>query len=182
MIALWYPLGLLGSYLKLTILRLVTMPDLLNPEELSDEQMTTFRRHFDSFDFRKEGSILTTDLGTVLRACGQVPTEAWIRERIKVGNCNCMSQRALMLPIIARLSKTIRAHLLCVIIPDNLGSFAWDWRRLITPYSYRNHGVSLFEWKLRDAPGGRLRIMRTYLRTLESLFGVMKPISVMPST
>lgn len=60
------------------------MPDVLNPEELSDQQMSEFRRHFDSFDFRKEGVIMTADLGTVLRACGQVPTESWIRERIKV--------------------------------------------------------------------------------------------------
>lgn len=60
------------------------MSDKIHLDDLTDSQVTEFRKHFDAFDYRKEGAILTVDLGTVLRACGQIPTEGWIKERMKV--------------------------------------------------------------------------------------------------
>ncbi|XP_039268686.2 calmodulin-like [Styela clava] len=62
------------------------MPDDLELDELTDDQLAEFKKQFDNFDFRKEGAIMTSDLGTVLRACGHVPTEAWLRERSKVAD------------------------------------------------------------------------------------------------
>ena len=53
-------------------------------ERLTEEQINTFRSHFETFDIKQEGAIQSSDLGTVLRACGQIPTEGWLKERMKV--------------------------------------------------------------------------------------------------
>ena len=53
-------------------------------QPLTEEQIKLFRQHFDNFDLKQEGAIHRSDLGTVLRACGQIPTEGWLKERMKV--------------------------------------------------------------------------------------------------
>ena len=53
-------------------------------EQLTEEQLKNFRQHFDNFDRKQEGAIQSIDLATVLRACGQIPTEGWLKERMKV--------------------------------------------------------------------------------------------------
>ncbi|CAK8678650.1 uncharacterized protein LOC143471326 [Clavelina lepadiformis] len=53
---------------------------------LSEEQLAVYKTHFDNFDLKQEGAIKATDLGTVLRACGQVPSEGWLKERMKVAD------------------------------------------------------------------------------------------------
>lgn len=53
-------------------------------EQLTEEQIKLFRQHFDNFDLHQEGAIRRSELGTVLRACGQIPTEGWLHERMKV--------------------------------------------------------------------------------------------------
>nr|XP_002125307.1 calmodulin-2/4-like [Ciona intestinalis] len=52
----------------------------------TDAQVEQFRHHFANFDFKQEGAIATADLGSVLRACGQVPTEGWLKERRNVAD------------------------------------------------------------------------------------------------
>ena len=57
---------------------------------ISEDQRNVFREKFDSFDERRDGQIATSDLGNVLRACGQIPTEGWLNERVKVRNNLCL--------------------------------------------------------------------------------------------
>ena len=49
-------------------------------EKFTEDQQKNFRETFDKYDKDGEGSIAATQLGKVLRECGQVPTEAWLKE------------------------------------------------------------------------------------------------------
>ena len=53
-------------------------------DKLTESQIKKFREQFDNFDTKREGAIQSSVLGTVLRACGQIPTQGWLKERIKV--------------------------------------------------------------------------------------------------
>jgi len=55
-------------------------------EKITEEQRNIFRQKFDSFDEKRDGQIATSDLGNVLRACGQIPTEGWLNERVKAAD------------------------------------------------------------------------------------------------
>ena len=62
----------------------MSVSDEEEQEQLTEEQIKIFRQHFDNFDLKQQGAIDASDLGTVLRACGQIPTEGWLKERMKV--------------------------------------------------------------------------------------------------
>ncbi|KAI5082863.1 hypothetical protein GOP47_0002606 [Adiantum capillus-veneris] len=49
-------------------------------EGLTAEQIQEFKEAFDLFDKKRDGSIATTDLGTVMRSLGQNPTEAELQD------------------------------------------------------------------------------------------------------
>merc|ERR1712166_10054 len=53
-----------------------TMSERAEKMVFSDEQLAKFRKNFKLFDKKGLGSIPTEEMGTVLRACGQNPTEA----------------------------------------------------------------------------------------------------------
>jgi len=53
-------------------------------QPFTDQQISEFRQHFKNHDFKHMGAVQREDLGNLLRACGQVPTEGWIKERMKV--------------------------------------------------------------------------------------------------
>ncbi|XP_048732599.1 calmodulin-A-like [Ostrea edulis] len=50
--------------------------------KLSDEQVAEFREAFNLFDKDGDGSITTTELGTVMRSLGQNPTESELQDMI----------------------------------------------------------------------------------------------------
>lgn len=52
-------------------------------EKLSEEQIQEFKEAFSLFDKDGDGTISTKELGTVMRALGQNPTEAEIQDMIK---------------------------------------------------------------------------------------------------
>ncbi|KAJ3301716.1 hypothetical protein HDV03_000482 [Kappamyces sp. JEL0829] len=51
-------------------------------DTLSEQELADFKRAFACFDRDKDGTITTTELGTVLRSLGQNPTEAELQELI----------------------------------------------------------------------------------------------------
>lgn len=55
------------------------------------EQLAEWKEAFQLFDKDGDGSIATTELGTVMRALGASPTQAEVAEMIKVRGCNALS-------------------------------------------------------------------------------------------
>ncbi|XP_035693451.1 calmodulin-A-like [Branchiostoma floridae] len=52
-------------------------------DRLTEEQIAEYRQAFDMFDQNGDGHITTAELGNVLRALGQNPTDAELRDMIK---------------------------------------------------------------------------------------------------
>ena len=52
-------------------------------EKLNDDQIQEFKEAFTLFDKNGDGTILVKELGTVMRALGQNPTEAELQDMIK---------------------------------------------------------------------------------------------------
>ena len=54
-------------------------------EKLSDEEIVLFREAFGKFDADGSNHVTTENIGSVLRAAGQAPTEADVEGYKKVG-------------------------------------------------------------------------------------------------
>lgn len=54
----------------------------MSQEQLTEEQIAEFKEAFNLFDREGKGVITTKDLGTIMRALGQNPTEAELQQLI----------------------------------------------------------------------------------------------------
>merc|ERR1711959_51594 len=53
-----------------------TMAERTEQLQFTDEQIAKYKKNFRLFDKEQKGKIPTSEMATVLRACGQIPTEA----------------------------------------------------------------------------------------------------------
>lgn len=53
---------------------------------ITEEERRNLKASFDLFDDSNTGSVLASNIGTIIRACGENPTEAHIEELVKRAN------------------------------------------------------------------------------------------------
>jgi len=69
--------------------RSTTSGSMSDAMELTAEQVAEFKRIFTLFDKDGDGTIVTAELGTVMRCLGLNPTEAEIKQYIQESDVNC---------------------------------------------------------------------------------------------
>merc|ERR1712167_52798 len=79
--------------------------------EFDDEQKKAFRKNFNLFDKKRTGKIPLADMGTVLRANGQNPTEARMEELLQMAReCDANNDEHIefeeFLDLMAKTNKT----------------------------------------------------------------------------
>lgn len=72
-------------------------------DQLTEEQITEFKEAFALFDKEGDGTIITKELGSVMRSLGQNPTEAELLDLFN--ECDCIIDFPEFLSLMARKMK-----------------------------------------------------------------------------